>query len=546
MGSNSSLLPSNTLGGGGIEPDPKDPPSSPDYDPGPKVGFKAASSTECNYFKNLWGFDDEFFCEQWHLVNRATKIKKVPSSSTYSEAGTSGVDIKAESSLKNYSGEGVKIYITDDGLFHTHPDIQGNYIGGYNNCTGENNSWPGSSNDNHGTMVSGIIAATGNNSIGTVGIGHGAKIFVNNYLSCQVGQSQIVKAIKADSSFQLWSGSFGIPACSGFIPRSQNQAAYDAYSVGASNNIVYFKANGNDNQSNKCEGFGNSDPSNAHYAVASVAALDHKGAVTSYSTRGANLSLAAFAGYGGASSSPGIVTISGTDTYTSNMNGTSAATPVTTGSAALLLDALPGHKWYEYQILLMRSATQLQEAETSSSPISGVNYINYLINDAGYRHSYSYGFGAVDIDAAIDLGKKINVTLPTLELYSTKFSSQPSSPLDSLSFSGSNCAEKIVDVSQSLQIFSMELSFDITISALADLTLFMTTPKGKVAQVMRMSKVPGANLSHGQIFKSMQGFAMDSKGSWKFKACGNNSGTFKSVKMNFYGFEGLPIPFRKN
>jgi len=544
---NSNIISNSLIKNPDLNPDPNptNPPNS-GYDPGAKVGFSPPSSTDCSFYRNLWGVDDTYFCEQWHLINRGIKVKKVPSTSTYGEEGTAGVDIKVESSLKNYSGEGVKIYVTDDGLFHTHPDIQGNYLGGYNNCTGEANSWPATSADNHGTMVSGIIAAVGGNGIGTIGVAPHAKLFVNNYLSCQVGQSQLVKAIKAEESFNIWSGSFGVPACSGMIPRSQHQTIYDAYTYGSENNILYFKANGNDNQSTKCEGFGNTDPANTHYAVASIAAIDHKGFVTSYSTRGANLALAAFAGYGGSSSSPGIITISQENSYTSNMNGTSAATPVVAGSAALLVDALPGHKWYEYLVLLMRSATQLNEVETTVSPISGINYINYLINDAGYRHSYHYGLGVVDVDAAIDLGKKITVTLPPLESYSSKFSATPASDTNPQNFSGSTCAEKSIEVENSLQVFSLEATFSVTINAVKDIMIFLTTPQGKTAQLMRTSAIPGSNLNHDQYFKSMQAFAANSKGTWKFKICGKSSGVFNSAKLNFYGFDGFPIPQRKN
>lgn len=552
--SNSKILPDSIKTNPGIDPTGTATATAtatatpdPGYDPGPKIGFTPPSSTDCNTYRNLWGFDDPYFCEQWHLVNRGIKIKKVPASTLYAEAGIAGVDIKAENSLKNYSGEGVKIYVTDDGLFNTHPDIKDNYLGGYNNCTEEANSWPATENDNHGTMVSGIIAAVGGNGIGVVGVAPKAKLFVNNYISCQVGQTQMVKAIKAEKGYNIWSGSFGMSACSGFIPRSQHQAIYDGYTYGATqNNILYFKANGNDNLPADCSGMGNNDPSNGHYAVASIAAMDHKGEVTSYSSRGANLSLAAFAGYGGNSNSPGIVTIYGQNTYTSNMNGTSAATPMTAGSAALLLDALPGHKWYEYQVLLMRSATQINESETASSPITGINFINYLINDAGYRHSYNYGFGVVDVDAAIDLGKKIAISLPQLELYSSKFSNLPKSNETPANFNGSTCAEKTIEVPNSMQIFSIEATFSVTISSVKNVTIFMTTPKGKVAQITRTSNLPGSNLTHDQFFKSMQGFAMNSAGTWKFKVCGVGSGVFNSAKLNFYGFEGMPIPARKN
>lgn len=76
--------------------------------------------------------------------------------------------------------------------------------------------------------------------------------------------------------------------------------------------------------------------------------------------------------------------------------------------------------------------------------------------------------------------------------------------------------------------------------------IFLTTPQGKTAQLMRTSAIPGSNLNHDQYFKSMQAFAANSKGTWKFKICGKSSGVFNSAKLNFYGFDGFPIPQRKN
>jgi len=516
----------------------------PPLDEGGKIGFSPPVSTNCEDYRTKYNLDDPYFCNQWHLSNRGQKVEKVPDASTYTGNATAGVDIHSDYSLKNYSGKGVKFYITDDGLQFSHPDIKDNYIGGFNNCTGEANSLPKSSSNNHGTMVSGIIAAKGNNGIGVSGVSHEAEIFVNNYISCQIGTSSFISAIKVSKNYNIWSGSFGMPACNvGLIPRSQQQTIYDAYTFGAKdNNILYFKANGNDN---KCGAIGNNDPANTHYAVASIAAMDFNGKITTYSSRGPNLLASGFGGYGGSSPNPGIVTISGTSTYTSSMNGTSAATPIVAGTAGLLLEAAPGYSWYDYQAILARGATIIEEPKTVSSTIAGIDDVNYLVNDAGYRHSFTYGFGAVDADASLSLALTKYSTLPALKKFSDEFSKIPQTDTNSSSFNGASCAEKTVKIADDFQIFSGEFSFDVQMTNVSNLSIFVTTPNGNKAQIVRPNGMPGSNLIYDQYFKTFQFFAMTTKGDWKVSVCGNGSGTFKGAKLNFFGFSGAPIPKRK-
>jgi hypothetical protein len=507
-------------------------------------GFKAPTLANCEQFRNATQLDDTYLCEQWHLHNRGQLVKKVPGTSTYSTAGTAGVDLKTEVALKNYDGAGVKVYVTDDGLWSSHPDIAPNFIGGFNNCTDQNNSEPRSSSDNHGTMVSGIIAAKGGNGIGVAGVSHQAKVFANNYISCQVGTSKFLNAINVNG-YNLWSGSFGIPACNGYGSRSSNQAIYAAYTAGANKNVTYFKANGND--WGRCRGNGNSDPSNTHYAVASIAALGNKGEVTTYSTRGANLLAGGFGGYGGSSSAPGIVTISGTNTYTSSFNGTSAATPSVTGAVGLLIEAVPGLKWYDYQSIIFMTANKLRENEKVPSPVSGVDDIESVVNAAGHVHSFNAGAGAVNIGAAIDYAKNGHKALPELINLAEEYNGDAdfSSDTTPAAFAAGGCASKTVKITKNnFQIFSLELSFDIQISQVKNLMVLMTMPGGKTAQIVRTSSMPGSNLNYGQYFKSMQAFGMDVSGDWSFKVCGVEGGSFRGVKLDAYGFDGAPLPKR--
>jgi len=518
--------------------------SFPD-EPGGKMGFNAPESSNCAKYQDQYDLNDPYFCQQWHISNRGQTVNHIPSTSIFSKTGKPGADINAYNALAKYSGKNVNIYITDDGLQSSHPDIAANFLGGKNNCTGGNDSLPPKITDIHGTMVSGIIAAVGNNGIGVSGISHNAKIFMNNIIGCQNGgASAFVAGINIPNTYQLWSGSWGMGTCqSGFVPRSQMSSQFDAFTQAAkNNNIVFFKANGNDNG---CGSNGNADNLNAHFAVASIGAVDNEGNITSYSSKGSNLLVSNFAGYGGQSAaSPGIVTIVRTNEYTADMNGTSAATPATTGVTGLVYEARPGLKWYDYQHALAQGATIINETQTATSGISGADNINYFINDAGYRHSFSYGFGVVDADATVSFILKNYTALPELKKFSDQFSSTPQSDITPESFAANACSEKTIDVTNDLQIFSTELSFDVKNAPVRDLAIFVTTPKGKVAQILRPSNLPGSNLIYDQYFKSMQFYGMSTKGLWKIKVCGKVGGSFNGAKINFYGFSGNPIKNR--
>jgi subtilisin family serine protease len=187
--------------------------------------------------------------------------------------------MKLAQTFNSYSGSGVKIYVADDGLYHTHPDIAANYSGGYNFCNGQNVPTP---MGNHGTMVTGLIAAVGKNGIGVSGISYASKVFVNNIVSnCQASNRWVEAILTQVQGHHVWSGSFGYASTSGFQTRTANLPHYDSYVTGANNyNIIYQKANGNDGPS----GNGNADPSGSVHTIAHIGALNNRRAPASYTS----------------------------------------------------------------------------------------------------------------------------------------------------------------------------------------------------------------------------------------------------------------------
>jgi serine protease len=97
-----------------------------------------------------------------------------------------GLDqIKAEDAWATSTGSGAVVAVVDTGVDLTHPDLKGNLVPGATfiecNPSCGNGDWRGpngvaDADDEHGTHVSGIIAAVTNNGVGVAGTAPDAKV----------------------------------------------------------------------------------------------------------------------------------------------------------------------------------------------------------------------------------------------------------------------------------------------------------------------------------------------------------------------------------
>lgn len=107
--------------------------------------------------------------------------------------------------------------------------------------------------------------------------------------------------------------------------------------------------------------------------------------------------------------------------YFSAFNGSSAAAPMVSGVVALLLEANPNLKWYEVKHILATTARKIDPNLAPSSLGVGNGVLNieqgWQTNAAGYHFSNAYGFGAVDVLAALQMAKNWGAeqTLPAFK-----------------------------------------------------------------------------------------------------------------------------------
>ena len=285
-------------------------------------------------YKTLQFPKDPLFGEQWALANSGQR------------GGKEGADISAVNAWGVTTGsEEVVVAVLDSGVDYTHedlapnmwkrPDSMGPYVdhelGTIDDVNGFNaidNASDPMDENGHGTHCAGIIGAEGQNDIGIAGVNWNVRIMPLKFMNAG-GYGTTKDAIEAINyvinrkkdgvNVRIISASWG--------STQRSRALEDVIRKAYENDILFVAAAGNASTNND---------RNPHYPssynvpnVVSVAALDR------------NDQLAAFSNYGVKSvaiAAPGVDILS---TWLGNSyeekSGTSMATPVVSGVAALIL-----------------------------------------------------------------------------------------------------------------------------------------------------------------------------------------------------------------
>lgn len=394
---------------------------------------------------------DPLFAEQWHLVNTGQTAFS-------NRSGTAGADLRMGDAIgAGHNGQGVKLAVIDTGLEICHPDLAANTAaGGSFNFAHE--STPGASSadpfnhsilGDHGTSVAGIAAAAANNGLGGRGVAPEVTLVGFNLGSAVAEdlETALYRSLGASdtdpdsASVDIFNMSFGteLPsenATEDFVRVMEMGTSELRSGRGA----LYVKAAGNEfelcnrahplNREIGCIS-GNADPDqNLPYLIA-VGAFNAEDVKSSYSNAGANLwvvgpggedgferpamittdQAGAGAGYG----LHGEIPLS-TDhplnrdgDYVNAFGGTSSASPAVAGAVAVLLGVKPSLTWRDVKHILAATARTIDPGRAEvRAAFNGTPYVArhaWRTNAAGYDFHNWYGFGAVDIDAAVALAQ---------------------------------------------------------------------------------------------------------------------------------------------
>jgi len=304
--------------------------------------------------------------------------------------------LDAETAWATATGNGIIVGLLDTGTDGTHPDLEEQLVEGYDPLLNRTiDPTADYDSDGHGTHTAGIIAAKKDDK-GVTGLAPDAKImpiriFNPNY----IGDFYVAKGVKwaVDNGADVLSNSWGGGGYSNILK--------DAFDYALMNNVVVVASSGNDTTDQFWH-----YPS-AYTGVIAVAASDARDEITSFSSRGEYVSVAA-PGNNIISSIPvRLAPSEGVDKQPyAYWAGTSMACPYVSALAALLKEKYPDADVYQIKRMIEEGAEDIDKPGYDTAAGYGrINAANSLDLDP---EDYTPGALIVEAKAA----RSDNVVLP--------------------------------------------------------------------------------------------------------------------------------------
>jgi hypothetical protein len=227
--------------------------------------------------------------------------------------------------------------------------------------------------------------------------------------------------------------------------------------------------------------------------------------------------------------------------YVSTFNGTSSAAPSVAGGIAVLLDAYPNLSWRDVKHIIAKTSRKL-DVERSYSRNDIVQY-EWELNAAGYNHHYWYGFGAFDLDAAINYASSYISTLGTLKNYGWVYSNEDDGSSLNLVIPSFSLREDTISynpTSDNNFVEFIQVVIYLDKDTPRDIGLSLVSPQETEINILQPFTNVSGNPNGNWFVIGVSGFYGENiKGDWKLKIVdytnNDDSGILVNWGMNIYG-----------
>ena len=465
------------------------------------------------------GFDDPLYGCQWHLDNTSSNPRK------------RGQDANVTAAWSTTQGAGVNVVIVDDENEFGHEDLNANWNPALSHDYLDSDMLH-NPRARHGLAVAGVIAAQGN-ALGGRGVAPQATIFGYN-LRERSNLANAIDAMTRNSSatavsnnswvFSNYKGTQSIPQLwdtaleTGITDGFHGKGTF--YVFGAGNHHL--------------DGFHvNLSEAKNHYAQTLVCAVTPDGTRAKRSETGYSLWLCA---------PEASVTTDLWSRYRDDFGGTSAATAVVSGVAALLRSANASLTWRDLKLILAASARK-NDAEDRGWETGAFKYGS---DSERYSYNPEYGFGVVDAGAAVALATNWT-NLPPMDSV-TAHGPAEDIPIPDRTW-GEVFMNDVTPITSEITLNTditftefVEVRVDITHPASRDIGITLTSPSGATSHLAIPSDIaPDDELNTKFRLGSARHLGENPSGSWKLEIADhqpNITGSFKGWEITIYGHRG--------
>ncbi len=333
---------------------------------------------------------DTLYPKQWHLRNRGDLLGL-----------RAGADVKAEEAWDISQGaRSITVCVIDDGFALKHPDfdVPGKIVAPRDFGQEDFDPNPVFADDNHGTACAGVAVAE-ENGLGVVGLAPGCSLMpvrMSGWLTDETVAGYFKYAMNNGAS--IISCSWSAAAWNFPLSTKMQAIIHHAATNGRDGKgcVILFAA-GNENRplNGTKDGRISYQGFALHPDVIAVAASNSFDQRSSYSNYGPEIAICApssgFPGRGIVTTDrPGLRGYSADD-YSNDFGGTSSATPLAAGLAALMLSVYDALTASEVKQIIMETADKIDQA--------GGNYVD--------GHSKLYGHGRINAYESVKRAEKL-------------------------------------------------------------------------------------------------------------------------------------------